>query len=81
MFSLSYSTVTVTPAAQKYDSPGVFWSKQECYGYFAHMLEKWKPEGCHTNRGFGIGKVKVGGEDTLKDAVFEVTFVLENETT
>jgi hypothetical protein len=44
------------------------------------MLEKWEPEGCHTNRGFGIGKVKVGGKDSLKDAEFEVTIVPENQS-
>ncbi|KAH7082617.1 hypothetical protein BKA63DRAFT_529659 [Paraphoma chrysanthemicola] len=68
---------SVTPAPQPADSAGVFWTKKDCYGYFAHMLEKWEPEGCHTNKGFGVGKITVGGEDTLKDTVFEVTIVPE----
>jgi hypothetical protein len=39
------------------------------------MLEKWVPEGCHTENGFHTGNITVGGETTLKDTVFEVTIV------
>jgi hypothetical protein len=70
-------TVAVTPAPQSNPAPGVFWTKQECYGYFEHLLMRWEPEGCYTSKGSGIGNVKVGGEGSLKDAVFEVTIVPE----
>jgi hypothetical protein len=39
------------------------------------MLEEWVPEGCHTENGFHIGNMTVGGSSTLKDTVFEVTIV------
>jgi hypothetical protein len=67
--------VAVTPATQPENSPGVFWTWEECYGYFEYMLEKWVPEGCHTENGFHIGNITVGGETTLKDTVFDVTIV------
>jgi hypothetical protein len=69
------NTVGVTPGAQPENSPGAFWTREECFGYFEYMLEKWVPEGCHTNNGFHIGNITVGGETTLKDTVFEVTIV------
>lgn len=68
--------VAVTPAQQPLDSAGVFWTREECYGYFAHMLEKQESEGgCHTEKGFGVGKITAGGDSVLKDTVFEVTIV------
>jgi hypothetical protein len=73
----SYAIVTVTPVAQPEDSAGVSWTKQDCYGYFAYMLENEKPKGCHNNKGFGVGNIKVGGDSSLKDTVFEVTIVPE----
>ncbi|KAF2022776.1 hypothetical protein EK21DRAFT_119403 [Setomelanomma holmii] len=68
----------VTPAPQPKESAGVFWTKQDCYGYFAHMLGTWEPEDCHTDKGFGIGNITVGGESSLKGTVFEVTIVPGN---
>lgn len=69
--------VSVTPAAQPENSAGVFWTAQDCYGYFAYMLEKWEPEGCHTTRGFGIGNITAGGESSLAGTVFKVEIVSE----
>jgi hypothetical protein len=68
--------VAATPAPQPSDSAGVFWSRDECYGYFSHMLSKQESEGgCHTEKGFAIGKITAGGDSSLKDTVFEVTIV------
>jgi hypothetical protein len=73
---LTFLPVAVTPAPQPSDSAGVFWSRDECYGYFSHMLSKQESEGgCHTENGFGIGKITAGGDSSLKDTVFEVTIV------
>jgi hypothetical protein len=73
---LTIRIVTVTPAEQPNDSAGVSWTREECYGYFAHMLEKQDSEGgCHTDKGFGVGKIVAGGDSVLKNTVFEVTIV------
>ncbi|KAF3041364.1 hypothetical protein E8E12_008402 [Didymella heteroderae] len=69
--------LSVTPAAQPETSAGVFWTAQDCYGYFAYMLEKWEPEGCHTQQGFGIGNITVGGDSSLAGTVFKVEIVSE----
>ncbi|KAH8723464.1 hypothetical protein GQ44DRAFT_728740 [Phaeosphaeriaceae sp. PMI808] len=67
---------SVTPATQPLLSPGAFWTRQDCYGYFSYMLGKWDPDGCHTNKGYGVGNMTVGDDgSTLKDSVFEVKFV------
>lgn len=71
------NTVSVTPAAQPETSAGVFWTAQDCYGYFSYMLEKWEPEGCHTQQGFGIGNITVGGDSSLAGTVFKVEIVAE----
>ncbi|KAF2832494.1 hypothetical protein CC86DRAFT_90332 [Ophiobolus disseminans] len=65
---------TVTPPTQPSDL-GARWAKEDCYGYFAHVLDKWEPEGCHTNQGMGIGSITVGSESPLKGTVFEVAIV------
>ncbi|KAF1917634.1 hypothetical protein BDU57DRAFT_493796 [Ampelomyces quisqualis] len=71
---------TVAPPEQPQGAPFVSWTRQECYGYFAHLLEKWEDKGgCHTNRGFGIGKIEAGGDTPLKGAVFELTIVPAKE--
>jgi hypothetical protein len=70
-------TVSVTPAAQPETSAGVFWTASDCYGYFAYMLEKWEPEGCHSQEGFGIGNITVGGESSLAGTVFKIEIVAE----
>lgn len=67
--------VAVTPAPQPEDSPGVFWTIRDCYGYFAYLLEKWEPEGCHRTEGFGIGGLRVGGESSLSGTVFRISIV------
>jgi hypothetical protein len=55
---------------------GVSWTREECYGYFAHVLAKQISEGgCHTDKGLGVGKIVAGGDTTLKDTVFEVSIV------
>ncbi|KAL1597601.1 hypothetical protein SLS59_007298 [Nothophoma quercina] len=69
--------LSVTPAAQAKTSAGVFWTAQDCYGYFAYMLENWEPEGCHSQRGFGIGNITVGGDSSLAGTVFKVEIVAE----
>ncbi|KAJ4336423.1 hypothetical protein N0V87_005439 [Didymella glomerata] len=69
--------LSVTPAAQPETSAGVFWTAQDCYGYFSYMLEKWEPEGCHTQQGFGIGNITVGGDSSLAGTVFKVEIVAE----
>lgn len=71
------ATVSVTPAAQSKTSAGVFWTAQDCYGYFAYMLEKWEPQGCHNQQGFGIGNITVGGDSSLTGTVFKVEIVAE----
>ncbi|UPX20152.1 uncharacterized protein EKO05_0010394 [Ascochyta rabiei] len=69
--------LSVTPATQPETSAGVFWTSQDCYGYFAYMLEKWEPEGCHTQQGFGVGNITVGGQSSLAGTVFKVEIVAE----
>ncbi|KAF3031756.1 hypothetical protein E8E11_000782 [Didymella keratinophila] len=69
--------LSVNPAAQPETSAGVFWTAQDCYGYFAYMLQKWEPQGCHTQAGFGIGNITVGGESSLAGTVFKVEIVAE----
>lgn len=69
--------VSVTPAAQPESSPGVFWTAQDCYGYFAHMLQESEPAGCHTSQGFGIGSITVGGDTSLAGTVLKVEIVAE----
>ena len=68
-------SVSVTPARQPPNSAGVFWTVQDCYGYFAYMLDQWVPLGCHDDDGFGVGNVTVGGEESLAGARFEVSFL------
>ncbi|KAF1935395.1 hypothetical protein EJ02DRAFT_507105 [Clathrospora elynae] len=68
----------VTPALQPLDSAGVFWTVEDCYGYFARMLQKSGSEGCHNGIGSGTGSVEVGGNSTLAGTVFKVTIVPEN---
>lgn len=67
--------VEVTPAAQPEDSAGVFWQREDCYGYFHQILEKSSPDGCHTTVGSGIGTLGVGGTTPLAGAVFNITIV------
>lgn len=44
------------------------------------MLEKWEDKGgCHTNKGFGIGKIEAGGDTSLRGTMFEVTIVPDEE--
>lgn len=74
-------TVSVTPAPQSEDSVGVFWTVQDCYGYFAYMLEEWMPLGCHREEGSGVGNITVGGEGSLNGTVFEVSIVEEEPQT
>ncbi|KAI2482550.1 hypothetical protein Ptr902_04866 [Pyrenophora tritici-repentis] len=62
----------VTPAAQPANSPGVFWTVRDCYGYFAHMLQKSTPDGCFNGVAASIGSVKVGGDSTLAGTEFKV---------
>ncbi|OAL45519.1 hypothetical protein IQ07DRAFT_591327 [Pyrenochaeta sp. DS3sAY3a] len=65
----------VTPAVQPAGSAGVFWTIQDCYGYFAVLLEKWEPEGCHRAEGFGTGGLRVGGESSLNGSIFRISIV------
>ena len=67
----------MTPAAQSKASQEVFWTAQECYGYFAYMLQNMEPEGSHTQKGFGIGNITVGGDSRLEGTVFKVEIVAE----
>lgn len=67
----------MTPAAQTVSSQEVFWTAQDCYGYFAYMLQNMEPEGCHTQKGFGIGNITVGGDSRLAETVFKVEIVAE----
>ncbi|KAL1792857.1 hypothetical protein ACET3X_009364 [Alternaria dauci] len=65
----------VTPATQPENSAGVFWKVEDCYGYFARMLQNPGSEGCHNGVGSGTGSVKVGGDSSLAGAEFSVTIV------
>ncbi|KAI4639274.1 hypothetical protein J4E93_009453 [Alternaria ventricosa] len=65
----------VTPASQPEDSAGVFWKVEDCYGYFARMLQKSGKEGCHTDAGSGSGNVTVGGDSSLAGTIFKVSIV------
>ncbi|EOA88006.1 uncharacterized protein SETTUDRAFT_168789 [Exserohilum turcica Et28A] len=65
----------VTPAAQPKDSPGVFWQVNDCYGYFANLLQKQGPDGCYSAVGSGVGSITVGGDSTLAGTVFKVSIV------
>ncbi|KAI4626527.1 uncharacterized protein J4E88_007935 [Alternaria novae-zelandiae] len=65
----------VTPASQPEDSAGVFWKVEDCYGYFARMLQKEGKEGCHNSVGSGSGNVTVGGDSSLAGTIFKVSIV------
>ncbi|KAI4933526.1 uncharacterized protein J4E92_003193 [Alternaria infectoria] len=65
----------VTPASQPEDSAGVFWKVEDCYGYFARMLQKSGKEGCHNDVGSGSGNVTVGGDSSLAGTIFKVSIV------
>jgi hypothetical protein len=67
------TTVDVTPASQPEDSAGVFWKVEDCYGYFARMLQKSGKEGCHNNVGSGVGNVTVGGDASLAGTIFKIS--------
>jgi hypothetical protein len=41
------------------------------------MLQKMEPEGCHTQKGFGIGNITVGGDSRLTGTVFKVEIMAE----
>jgi hypothetical protein len=52
------------------------WRVEDCYGYFALILEKGVADGgCHTEQGAGTGSIVVGGKGTLARTVFKVTVV------
>lgn len=67
----------VTPAPQGEDSAGVFWTVNDCYGYFNRMLQTPPPDGCQNDVGSGVGSITVGGNSTLAGTVFKVTIVPE----
>lgn len=67
--------VNVNPAQQPENSAGVFWTRDDCYGYFAYIVSEQEPVGCHNSMGSGIGSLKVGGSASLKDTVFDMKFV------
>ncbi|PSN72368.1 hypothetical protein BS50DRAFT_607698 [Corynespora cassiicola Philippines] len=66
---------SVTPASQTEGSPGVFWTREECYGYFDQLVSKQEPDGCFNTVGSGVGSLKVGGSTSLKDTVFDIKIV------
>lgn len=66
--------VTVTPATSALSASTLFWRVADCYGYFAYMLVKAEPQGCHNSKGFGIGSI-VAGAGPLAGTKFEVTIV------
>ncbi|KAJ8109516.1 hypothetical protein OPT61_g7403 [Boeremia exigua] len=68
---------SVTPVAELESSAGVFWTAQDCYGYFAYMLQQSEPAGCHTEQGFGVGSITVGGDSSLAGTVFTVEIIPE----
>ena len=72
---LTKFVVDVTPASQPEDSAGVFWKVEDCYGYFARMLQKEGKEGCHNSVGSGSGNVTVGGDSSLAGTIFKVSIV------
>lgn len=41
------------------------------------MLQNMEPEGCHTQKGFGIGNITVGGDSRLAETIFKVEIVAE----
>ncbi|KAH6621883.1 hypothetical protein C7974DRAFT_456645 [Boeremia exigua] len=68
---------SVVPAAQPEGSAGVFWTAQDCYESFAYMLQNPAPEGCHTEQGFGVGSITVGGDSSLAGTVFKTEIVAD----
>ncbi|KAF2707832.1 hypothetical protein K504DRAFT_470181 [Pleomassaria siparia CBS 279.74] len=70
---------SVTPALQSIaaDTAGVFWTKADCYGYFAKIVADAEPAGCHSDMGSGAGSVTVGGTSSLAGTVFSVE-IIEN---
>ncbi|KAF1848880.1 uncharacterized protein K460DRAFT_304457 [Cucurbitaria berberidis CBS 394.84] len=60
----------VTPAQQPPESAGVFWTVADCYGYFVYLLA-----GCHSQQGFGVGRIVVGGNTSLNGTMLETTIV------
>ena len=76
---LIHNLVEVTPAVQPENSSGVFWTVSDCYGYFAHMLQKSAPNGCHNGVASSIGSVKVGGDSTLAGTEFKIAVTPKTE--
>ena len=56
-------------------SAGIFWTKADCYGYFAHIAVDHEPAGCRNAMGLGIGNATVGGTSSLAGTVFSVEIV------
>ncbi|KAI8931004.1 hypothetical protein NX059_012015 [Plenodomus lindquistii] len=68
--------LTVYPPKSPENEAGVFWRASDCYGYFAHMLDKFEGEGgCHTQEGFGLGNITAGTGSSIAGTVFEITVV------
>lgn len=68
--------VTVTPAPQPANTAGVFWTIQDCYGYFAHLLEKSEAlGGCHADSGSSTGNLTAGAGDLLAGTKFDISLV------
>jgi hypothetical protein len=66
----------VTPPTQNETSAAtIFWTKDDCYGYLLQLLQKYEPEGCHRQEGFGIGSLTVGGDSSLAGTVFTTEIV------
>ncbi|KAF2475505.1 uncharacterized protein BDR25DRAFT_310863 [Lindgomyces ingoldianus] len=64
---------SVTPP--KTDPPNqIMWSKYDCYGYFAQIVEPMAPQGCHNSMASGIGSIKVGG-GSLAGTIFNIDIV------
>ena len=70
-----HALVSVNPALEASDVSSVFWTKADCYGYFDELVTKLEPEGCFTDKGAGLGSVKVGGTSTLGGAEFKIEIV------
>jgi hypothetical protein len=65
--------VSVTPLhTGNKTSAGVFWTKADCYGYFAQIVSQRPPFGC---QGSGVGSLTVGGTKSLNGTVFNIELV------
>jgi len=73
---LMIDLVSVTPPQNPQNEAGVFWTTNDCYGYFFHLLNEREDQGgCRTNEGSGVGSLTTGTGNSLAGTKFDVAIV------